>query len=194
MFSYLERTQRACDNNPMKIIVGTKNEKKVSIVQSVFESITKNSEIEIIKHDAPSGVPEAPHDKETYTGAMNRAKACTLVGDADYYIGIESGLVNRYGEYFEEAWAVIIPNNSKPLIGYSSGLMLPAVVVERMKNGEMHNEIMADYDKLFNLPDDNRDTWSRYTGGTISREISLAEAVRNALIQTSESDRNLYKF
>lgn len=178
----------------MKIIIGTKNQKKVSIVQSVFENITGITQIEIISHDAPSGVPEAPHDKQTYEGATNRAKACVQLGGADYYIGIESGLVNRYGQYFEEAWAVIITNEAKVLLGYSSGLVLPNIVVKRMSNGEKHNEIMADYDKLFNLPEDNRDTWSRYTGGNISREVSLAEAVRNALIQTSESERNLYKF
>ena len=53
---------------------------------------------------------------------------------------------------------------------------------------------MADFDKLFNLPDDNRDTWSRYTGGGISRQISLEEAARNAVIRLSESRQNLYNF
>lgn len=177
----------------MKILVGTRNQKKVAVVRSVFEQVIGQDEIEILTYDAPSGVPEAPHDKETFDGALNRAKYCESIGGADYYVGIESGLVERYGKYFEEAWAAIIPYAATPLLGYSSGLLLPDVVVKRMANGEMHNEIMADYDKIFNLPDDNRDTWSRYTGGNISREISLSEAVRNALIQVSESERNLYK-
>lgn len=179
----------------MRIIVGTKNQKKIKIVKAVFSSLLVLSDLEVVGYDAPSGVPEAPHDRETFDGAMNRAKACQVdVGEAEYYIGLESGLVERYGNFFEEAWAVALPKEGNPLIGYSSGLLLPGVVVERMYGGEKHDEIMAYFDKLFELPDDNRDTWSRYTGGNISRQVSLEEAIRNAVIQISESERNLYRF
>lgn len=179
----------------MRIVVGTKNQKKIETVKAVFSNHSAEEEIEVIGYDAPSGVPEAPHDRETFDGAMNRAKTCRERGDeADYYVGIESGLVERYGNFFEEAWAVVLSDEDSPLIGYSSGLLLPAVVVERMHSGEKHNEIMADFDKLFNLPEDNRDTWSRYTGGNISRQVSLEEAIRNALIQTVVSEQNLYRF
>lgn len=178
----------------MKIIIGTKNQKKVSVVSSIFQEFFADGEIEVSSHDAQSKVPEAPHDNETYEGALNRALECYSIGGGDYYVGLESGLVERYGHYFEEAWAVIISSDSKRHIGYSSGLLLPPVVVERMENGEKHNDIMAHFDKEFNLPDDNRDTWSRYTGGYISRQVSLEESLRNALIQNAPSERNLYHY
>jgi len=95
---------------------------------------------------------------------------------------------------FEEAWAIVISSNKTKYIGYSSGLLLPAVVTDRMKKGEKHNEIMAYFDKEFNLPNDNRDTWSRYTDGNISRQVSLEEALRNALIQIGISEKNLYNY
>lgn len=177
----------------MRIVVGTKNHKKVHVVTEIFQNFFTNPNIEVISHNADSKVPEAPHNQQTYEGALNRARECYRLGSADYYIGIESGLVERYGNYFEEAWAVIISADGLEQIGYSSGLPLPPVVVKRMSRGEKHNEIMAYYDKKFNLPDDNRDTWSRYTGGYISRQVSLQEALRNALIQNSPSERNLYK-
>ena len=64
---------------------------------------------------------------------MNRARECAQVGgEADYYVGIESGLVERYGPYFEEAWAVIIAGDGKEQIGYSSGLVLPQIVVDEL--------------------------------------------------------------
>ncbi len=176
----------------MKIIVGTKNQKKVDVVTSVFKDILKQPSLEVTSYNAQSLVPEAPHDRETYEGAMNRAKDCEQSGDADYYVGIESGIVNRYGNIFEEAWAVIISKNGTSQIGYSSGLLLPNVVVGRMNSGELHNDILADIDKMFDLPEDNRDTWSRYTGGSISRQVSLEESLRNALIQSTDSERNLY--
>lgn len=178
----------------MKIIIGTKNQKKIDVALGVFKSVLGVEDVTVEARDAQSGVPEAPHDQETYQGAYNRATECFKVGGADYYIGIESGLTERYGNMFEEAWAIVISHDGAERVGYSSGLMLPKTVVDRMNAGQKHNEIMAYFDKEFNLPDDNRDTWSRYTGGNISRQVSLEEALRNALIQVVHSERNLYNY
>lgn len=176
----------------MEVVIGTQNKKKVAAARKIFQEVLSPNNLEVVSYDAKSGVPEAPHDEETYRGALNRAEACCKV-DGDYFVGIESGLVERYGNLFEEAWAVVISSDNKVFLGYSSGLLIPPVVAKRMKAGEQHNEIMKHYDKLFNLPDDNRDTWSRYTGGNMSRQTSLDEALRNAIIQLMPSDRNLYK-
>lgn len=177
----------------MKIIVGTKNQKKVAAVKTVFLEVLKPSSLEVDSYDAASLVPDAPHNEDTYRGAVNRARECREKFQADYYVGIESGLAERYGNYFEEAWAVVISTDGNECIGYSSGLLLPGVVVDRMKAGEKHNKIMEYYDKLFDLPEDNRDTWSRYTGGNMTRQLSLDEALRNAIVQMAPSDRNLYR-
>jgi len=92
----------------MKIIVGTKNAKKVETVTSIFQEIMKLDDVEVVAHNAESKVPEAPHDRETYEGALNRAIECSQLETADYFVGLESGLVERYGNMFEEAWAVYI--------------------------------------------------------------------------------------
>jgi inosine/xanthosine triphosphatase len=178
----------------MKVIIGTKNQKKINTVTSVFKDVLGISDIEIIAEDVKSNVPDAPFGRETYKGALNRALNCRKIGLADYYIGIESGLVKRYGNIFEEAWSVIVLRDGTKLVGYSSGLLLPEIVARRINNGEKHGEIMMDFDKILNLPRDNRDTWSRYTGGSISRQVSLQESLRNALIQVSETENNLYKY
>lgn len=177
----------------MKIIVGTKNQKKLAAVRAVFLEVLKPSSLEVDSFDAKSLVPDAPHNEDTYRGALNRAKECAEKFEVDYCVGIESGLVERYGNYFEEAWAVVISADGSSCIGYSSGLLLPKVVVDRMKKGEKHNKIMEHYDKLYDLPEDNRDTWSRYTGGNMTRQLSLDEALRNAIVQMAPSDRNLYR-
>lgn len=178
----------------MKVAIGTFNSKKIKAVEKIFKEILSKDEIVVISVKVDSKVPEAPHGIETYQGAENRAVGCMKSHLADYYVGIESGLVERYGNLFEESWAVVISNNKDKYIGYSSGLLIPKVVANRMKKGEKHYDIMNYYDKVFNLPEDNRDTWSRYTGGNISRQLSLDEALRNALIQLAPSEQNLYKY
>ena len=37
------------------------------------------------------------------------------------------------------------------------------------------------------------DTWGTYSGGTISREVSLEEALRNVFIQITAPDTGFYK-
>lgn len=178
----------------MKVIIGTKNQKKIETVSSIFKNIFDREDMTVTGYPALSKVPEAPHGRETYEGALNRATECSKLGLADYYVGIESGLVERYGNMFEEAWAVVISSDETKYIGYSSGLLLPLAVVDRMNKGEKHNDVMAYFDKELNLADDNRDTWSRYTGGAISRWVSLEEALRNALLQTGKAEKNLYDY
>ncbi len=181
-----------CYDYVMKIIVGTKNHKKVTSAKKIFQDVLSPNRLTVESCDAQSLVPNAPHDEETYNGAMNRAKECMNKCSGNYYVGIESGLVERYGNLFEESWAVVLSDNGDSYIGYSSGLLIPHVITKRMRQGEKHDTIMEYYDRLFELPEDNRDTWSRYTGGNISRQLSLDEALRNAIIQLMPSDRNLY--
>jgi len=174
----------------MKLIVGTNNQKKLDVVAAVC-SVLLQSDVEVSGYSANSMVAEAPHDEETFQGALNRALDCEKHGEADYYIGIESGLVERYGNFFEEAWAVVLHKN-KRYIGYSSGLLLPEIVTTRMAEGMLHNKIMEQIDAELKLPADNRDTWSRYSGGQILRSISLEESVRNAFIQSIPAKNSLY--
>jgi len=75
----------------MKVIIGTKNQKKIDVTASVFMSTMKIDAVEAIARDAKSNVPEAPHNEETFQGALNRAQECYEQGEADYFVGLESG-------------------------------------------------------------------------------------------------------
>ncbi len=178
----------------MKVLIGTKNSTKVSTAQKVI-SAAFNEAIEINGIDTKSGVADAPWGEETLTGAKNRAEACYSKGGADFYVGLESGLVNRYGTQFEEAWAVIITKNGAKLVGYSSGLVIPSYITEKMKELNLtHNQTMKLIDQELNSNDINKDTWSRYSGNQIQRVVSMEEALRNAIIQAVELDKSLYQY
>lgn len=176
----------------MKFAVGSASERKINTARKIIsEHLTQ--EFEIVGSTAKSGVPETPWDKQTYDGAKNRASAAkAAISDADYAIGLESGLINRYGNVYEEAWCCVIDKNGKEFFGFSSGLKVPDYILNKMNESNLeHNQAMTILERQHNLL--NADTWGTYSGNKILREISLEEALRNTLIQVFASDKSFYK-
>lgn len=165
----------------MKIIVGSPSDRKVNVVSSTFSELLPNESISVIKCDVNSGVPETPWGEQTKQGAINRAKqAMILFPNEKYFIGLESGLVNRYHDIFEEAWACIIDDKNNTYLGYSSGLALPKYIVNKIADLP-HSKVMEKLQK--NSLYKKGETWGLYSKGMLSRDIGLCEAVRNALVQ-----------
>lgn len=178
----------------MKIIIGSVSDRKIKTVEKVTKQLlTSSNDLNVCGHAANSGVPNTPYDEQTYTGARNRAKESQLgAGEADYYIGLESGLVKRYGHLYEEAWSCIINKAGQEFFGYSSGLKVPDYILNKMNECEMeHCDVMEKLEEEFGkLPND---TWGTYSGGLILRDISLEEAIRNAFIQAIAPENSFYK-
>src|SRR3989344_6893738 len=167
----------------MKFVIGSGSKRKIDVAEKVIREFFNKGDIVINGYAAASQMPETPYDKQTFDGAKNRATdTMSHIKDADYYIGIESGLIERYGHIYEEAWAVVISKNGKECYGYSSGLKVPDYILKTMDELKMeHSDVMTIIEKEFgSLPND---TWGTYSGGMIAREVSLGEAIRNALIQ-----------
>ncbi|MDN5274428.1 MAG: hypothetical protein JWP06_329 [Candidatus Saccharibacteria bacterium] len=176
----------------MNIIVGTKNKAKIAIVTQVMAEFIPSDEMTVTGIDTPSGVPDTPRGEQIKQGAYNRAQNVATIKLAEYGIGIESGLVERYGVWFEEAWACIIIDG-KSYYGYSSGLPIPEYVLQTMQKEDLeHGPAMRQILTELSRPDE-RDTWGTYSDKLILRSVSLQEALRNALIQTIVSKHSLYK-
>lgn len=177
----------------MKFIIGSNSQKKIETAAKVIKQIVNEGEVEVTGYPARSQVSETPWDKETFKGACNRAVDCkSNIGGADYFIGLESGLVERYGRIFEEAWCCILDKNGKEYFGYSSGLKVPDYILKKMDELQMpHYKVMEILEHEHGLP--NSDTWSNYSGKMIVRNISLEEALRNALIQIFSPKASFYQ-
>lgn len=175
----------------MKIILGSASDRKIKTVEQAFKSLT-SEEIVVAGFKADSKVPETPYDKQTFDGAKNRAEHSKKGGKADFYVGLESGLVDRYGSLYEEAWCVAIAQDGREYYGYSSGLKLPDYVIGEMKRlNKEHCDVMTILEERHGkLPND---TWGSYSAGMITRENSLFEAVRNAFIQILAPKESFYK-
>jgi len=177
----------------MNIIIGSTSERKIKVAEKIAKQFFDEI-VEISGFPAKSNVPNTPYDNQTYDGARNRAIDCRKnSGGADLYVGLESGLINRYGHMFEEAWACVIDNEDNEYYGYSSGLKVPDYIVEKMAELKIeHCDLMYELEKE---SDDLRDsdTWHSYSGGLIAREVSLEESIRNAFIQIFAPSDSFYK-
>lgn len=161
--------------------MGSLSQRKLDMVKKVV-SVYFGEDVTVNGFGAKSGVSETPYDVETFQGAQNRAgHAKQERPGADVYVGLESGLVERYGHIYEEAWAVVFWKEQE-YCGYSSGLKVPDYILDKMDQlKKPHSEVMEIVEKEFvKTPSD---TWGTYSGGTVSRDVSLEEALRNAMIQ-----------
>jgi non-canonical (house-cleaning) NTP pyrophosphatase len=181
----------------MKFIIGSSSNRKIKVTERVIKQLfVAQKDITFENYDAKSQVPDTPWDRQTFDGARNRAldSKSNVVG-GDYYIGLESGLINRYGHVYEEAWAVVIAGNGKEYYGYSSGLIVPGFILKKMAELKMeHSDVMNIIDKEYGKYGESpNDTWGAYSGGTILREVSLEEALRNIFIQILAPESSFYK-
>ncbi len=176
----------------MKIVIGSASQRKIKTAEKIIRQLLADQPLEISSYPARSDVPDTPYDRETFTGALNRAqKSKDSQPEADLYIGLESGLVERYGHIYEEAWAVIITKDNKHHYGYSSGLKVPDYIINKMDELKLpHGQVMAILEE--ELKKTPNDTWGIYSGEMISREVSLEESLRNALIQIAAPPTSFY--
>ncbi len=177
----------------MRVCLGSTNRLKGNVCERVFRRYFGAAVVD--RAAARSGVPETPYGPETLAGARNRARGCVPGSGHDYYVGLESGLVERYGGLYEEAWACVLApgpaGRDREVLGYSSGLPVPAYVRGRMaRSGRPHYLEMEQIERERGL---DPDTWSVYTGGGLARAVSLEEALRNAVVQLLPHPDSLYR-
>lgn len=178
----------------MKFIIGTQNKDKVAAAKEVLLQILGSSDFTIRGLDVPSGFGETPTNEETKIGAQNRAKRLREFSKVGYAVGIESGLAERYGNIYEEAWCCII-SSSGQWYGYSSGLKVPDVLIDKMRLENLqHFEALRTEEIKALLPiKDKKDTWANYSAHMLARRISFEESLRNTLVQVFAPEESLFR-
>ena len=129
----------------MKILVGSKNPVKIKSVEEAFSLYFKNISVEGIEID--SGVPVQPVNDETYIGAQNRASKLKEMNDkqnigADYFIGIEGGIVKQYNRWFAFGCMCIIDKENNIGFGNSPNFELPDMIAKKLLTGTELGEVM----------------------------------------------------
>lgn len=173
----------------IKVVVGSKKPVKIDGVKAGFEKLFSAEDVDAIGFAASSGVSDQPYgEEETILGAKNRALACLEAHpEADYFCGVESGLITLEDELYETAWVVILDKNGNTGKGCSSYHQISPQVVELLKQGY---ELGDADDVVFQQKN------SKQAGGSIgiltssvyTRTDKMVEAVMCALVPHVNKD------
>ena len=120
----------------MKVLIATQNKGKVEGAKRAFEKYFEN--VEVVGISAESNVSEQPINEETWQGAKNRVKNLKHYAkenslDADYFVSIESGMMNLLGSWMIVNIAVIEDKNGLESISCSPGFPVPERLVNKIR-------------------------------------------------------------
>lgn len=168
----------------MKVLIGTKNPGKIQGAKEALENYFENFEIEGIS--VSSNVGEEPVNNEIYEGARNRVDNLMKYAednniDAEYFLGVESGITNLLGKWIIVNIAVIKDKNGYESWGTSPAFPVPDRYVEEIISTDL-GKVM---DKIFQENDlrSGKGGISFLTNGVISRIDQTKEAFVMALTQ-----------
>ncbi|MCX7623067.1 MAG: inosine/xanthosine triphosphatase [Thermomicrobium sp.] len=128
----------------------------------------------------PSGVREQPlGDEETVHGAWQRASVVRARFDADYGIGIESGVAaGPFARLFVVSWAVVVDRMERIGIGGAERFPLPPAVAARVLAGDELSTAIAAV--LGTAVNEHGGTVAVVSGGRRDRVELLAVALLHA--------------
>ena len=168
----------------MKILVGTQNPVKIAATEQAFSKYFDNVEVIGVKVD--SKVPDQPINDETFEGAKNRALELTRINKqkklgAQFFVGIEGGIIKRYSRWFAFGGMCIININGKIGFGTSLHFELPDVVVNQLVNGVELGDVMDEISGVHNTKQKGG-AIEYFTKGVMDRKAIYIQGLIAALI------------
>ena len=146
----------------MKILVGSKNPTKLDAVKESF-AVYYGDDLKIIGMSVNSDISNQPLENETFQGANNRAMALKKIDKtqnlkADFFVGVEGGVIKLNNKNFSSNVACIINKENKKGFGVSPIYQLPDSIKNKLAKGI---ELSVIIDKITNQ------TKSGYKGGAV---------------------------
>jgi inosine/xanthosine triphosphatase len=126
------------ENEPMTILVGSKNPVKAASVEQAFAQFYSN--VNVIGISVSSDVPDQPIGDDTLKGAQVRAR--NLLKDhaqdhgAQYCVGVEGGMIQQSGAWFSLGGVCILDVDGREGVGFSSWVPLSDGIVESVFSGK----------------------------------------------------------
>lgn len=121
----------------MKVAVGSHNPVKIEAVRIAFSTVWPDEHWEVFGTAVSSGVADQPmSDEESIRGAGNRARAAREISRADWGVGLEGGLHEINGQYFDCGWVTVIDAVGSEGIGSTVRILTPPKIMELIHGGK----------------------------------------------------------
>jgi inosine/xanthosine triphosphatase len=162
------------------LALGSHQPAKRAAVERVAPSFWSNWRL--VTLSVPSGVREQPlSDDETVRGALERARNARSAVDADFGIGIESGVApGPLGRLYVVSWAVVVDRGERIGVGGSERFVLPEPIGELLLAGSDLPTALAAV--LGSAPEEAGGTVAVLSSGRRNRVDLLAGALLLALV------------
>jgi len=126
----------------LKVAVGSENPVKLQAVKEVFRNVF--GEVEIVSVKVDSDVPSQPFGKETFKGALNRARKALYFADADFGVGIEGGVIRLYGRWYNLGFVTIVNREGKIGTGTSGWFECPFNILNELRRGKELGQVISE--------------------------------------------------
>ncbi|WP_163934238.1 inosine/xanthosine triphosphatase [Paraferrimonas sp. SM1919] len=136
----------------LRIAIGSHNPVKIGAVESAFNSLYPEQQLDFLPASVPSLVSDQPmSEAETKAGAVNRAQnLATILPDCDFYVGLEGGVDLIDDLPFTFAYIAVL-HKQQVYFSRSSALPLPKQVYTRLQQGEELGTVMDDLFQQTNI-------------------------------------------
>ncbi|BAB59547.1 hypothetical protein [Thermoplasma volcanium GSS1] len=170
---------------PVKVAIATNNSAKLKATNDFFHKLMKN--FDVIQNTDYKLETQQPFGEVTMNMATKRAMQS--LGDNDYAIGIESGIVyERFSrKYFDFHYCVVIDRFGNVTRGSSSGFEVPDRIIDLIKRDMSFSQA---YGKVIdtNGIDDSTGIVGKISNGRVRRYDLIMECIRNAFIPRFDPD------
>ncbi len=165
----------------MRVAVGSLNPVKIAATAAGFAAVWPEDTRDCEGYPVPSGVSDQPmNHSESIRGARNRAVLARDALEADYGVGIESGLEEIDGAWFSTGWVVIVNRAGEE--GIASSMMRP-VPLPSMQLVRQGVELGSANDIVFGTTNSKQATGmiGLLTNNVLTREGAFRDTVITAL-------------
>jgi len=168
----------------MRINIATDNPVKERAVREAFRELFPDADPVVTRVPGPG--PAQPIGEEIVTGAVSRARAARAVGDPDFGVGVEAGLIRLPGSsrWFAAQVCAITDRDGRASLGWGPAFAVPDEVVDPILAGEEMREVIR---RLYRLSDEEVRLGLIHllSSGRIDRTDLTRQAVMMALLPWS---------